>query len=818
MKQLDESQKSTAISPYSPGLPAEPAEVYTEGYYGAAEPQANDKLLFRFFFSTIRKYWLLIVAITLLVTAGSIVYVAQKPDYFTSRARVQVNAENNMLPATGNNGTGTIIIGNTANDPAYFATQLQVLEGSGLLMRVAKGLDLVNNPAFVNPHGGRRATAWQNVKKLFGGGEEPKPPAANTAVPSDKLPVLDLTHTDAAADDADRDRYAPIVAAIRQNLVVSPVKDNRTAVRDTRLIDIAYTHGDAALASKVANAIADTYVLQNLEQKVKTHASAGDFLQKRVAELQAAIRSGEERLVNYSRENMIVSPDASQNTVVQRLGDLNQQLGQAENDRIAALTAYRAAYQNVMRNAIAEGGDPQVVSLEAQLTALRQKLAQLKTEYTEEWWEVVQVRRQIDGVENQLLLLRRRASDIQLARLKEKLDEATEREQKLREMFGQQRHDVIRQNEASINYKIIQQEVDTNKSLLASLLQRSRENDVILNDTPNNVLVSERATTPLSAAGPERSRTVLIAFVASLFAACGLVLFLGWLDDSIHYSEEIEESLGLPLLAAIPAAPGGISSRLGFQRLLRGRMKHARNERYDLTMFERPEIAECYIQMRTHLMLSKAGGPPKTILITSAEEREGKTVTALNLALGLADTNKKVLLIDADLRCPRIDSIKNLPGKFGLTTLLAAGTLRDELVDEAIQIDATSGLHILAAGERSVNPTNLLASEQMAWLLTRLSRKYDHIVIDSPPALYFADSTIISTLVESVIVVVRDGVSSTDSLTRVQRIFQSVGARIVGVVVNAVPWHKHLYSRFKYYYYQQQPLSEEQSLQTLNLG
>jgi capsular exopolysaccharide synthesis family protein len=820
MKQLD-GQKNTEISSYSGGFPSEGggSEGYAESYYAGVDQQSNEKVMLRYLLTTLRKYWILIVAITLLATTASLMYVAQKPDYFTSRARVQVNAENNVLPTGGGGGSGAgpIIISNAANDPTYFGTQLQVIEGSGLLMRVVKTLDLENNPAFRRPNGGRSATAWQNIKKVVGAGDEPsdKP---GTPVPSQTPPVLDLAHDDPGSADQDRDRYAPFVNAIKQNLVVTPVKDNRTFVRDTRLIDISYTHGDPVLAGKIVNAIADTYVLQNLEQKVMTNASAGDFLQKRVAELQAAIRSGEERLVNYSRDHMIVSPDASQNTVVKRLGDLSGQLGQAENDRINAQTSYQAAYQNSMRNAIAEGADPQVVGLEGQLTTLKQRLAQLKTEYTDEWWEVVQVRKQIDNVEAQLVSLRRRASDIQLARLKEKLDEASDREQRLRSIFAQQREEVIKQNEASINYKIIQQEVDTNKTLLASLLQRSRENDVILNDTPNNVLVSERATTPGSPAGPERSRTILIAFLTSLVGASALALFLGWLDDSIHYAEDLEGTLGLPVLAAIPAVAGSIGSRLSVQKLLPGRVRRPRNERYDLDQFERPEIAESYIQMRTHLMLSQAGGPPKKILVASGGEREGKTVTALNLARGLMAANKKVLLIDADLRCPRIDSIKDLPNKTGLTTLLAADTLQDEQIEKAIQIDALTGLHILTAGEHSVNPTNLLGSDQMVWLLARLARKYDHIIIDSPPALYFADSTIISTIVDSVIVVVRDGLTSSESLFKVQRLFQSVGARIVGIVINAVPLHKHIYSRYSYYYHAEDQFPDDNSLQPLNLG
>ena len=816
MKQLD-GQKNTDITPFSGGYPAEGNEVYAESYYGGVDRQSNEKVMLRYFLTTLRKYWITIATITLVATTGALLYVAQKPDYFTSRARVQVNAENNVLPTGGGGSSGPIIISNAANDPTYFGTQLQVIEGSSLLLRVVRSLDLENNSTFRRPNGGKRATAWQNIKRVVGVGDEPVEKAGEPAA-SQTPPVLDLAHDDPKATDLDRDKYAPLVNAIKQNLVVTPVKDNRTFVRDTRLIEISYTHGDPILAGKIVNAIADTYVLQNLEQKVMTNASAGDFLQKRVAELQAAIRSGEERLVNYSRDNLIVSPDASQNTVVKRLGDLSGQLGQAENDRINAQTSYQAAYQNAMRTAIAEGGDPQVVSFEAQLNTLKQRLAQLKTEYTDEWWEVVQVRKQIDNLEGQLVGLRRRASDIQLARLKEKLDEASSREQRLRSIFAQQREEVIKQNEASINYKIIQQEVDTNKTLLAGLLQRSRENDVILNDTPNNVLVSERATTPGSPAGPERSRTVLVAFLTSLVGACGLALFLGWLDDSIHYAEDLENSLGLPILAAIPAAPGSITSRLSFRKLLPGSVRQPRNERYDLALFERPELAESYIQMRTHLMLSQAGGPPKKILVASGGEREGKTVTALNLARGLMDSNKKVLLIDADLRCPRIDAIKDLPNKTGLTTLLASDTLQDEMIDAAIQVDPTTGLHILTAGGHSVNPTNLLASDQMVWLLTRLSRRYDHIVIDSPPALYFADSTIISTIVDSVIVVVRDGLTSSESLFKVQRLFQSVGARIVGVVINAVPLHKHIYSRYRYYYHAEDQFPDENSLQSLNLG
>jgi uncharacterized protein involved in exopolysaccharide biosynthesis len=187
------------------------------------------------------------------------------------------------------------------------------------------------------------------------------------------------------------------------------------------LIEVTYTHGDPEVAAKIVNSIGDVYVLQNLENKIKTNTSAGDFLQKRVAELQSLIRQGEERLINYSKNNQIVSLNEGQNTVVQRLSDLNQQLGQAENARITAQTAYQAALQNKMRDAVTQSQDSQVMTLEGRLGELRQRLAQLKTEYTDEWYEVVQTKQQIALIEEQLITLRKRAVDIQTATLEERL-------------------------------------------------------------------------------------------------------------------------------------------------------------------------------------------------------------------------------------------------------------------------------------------------------------------------------------------------------------------------------------------------------------
>lgn len=802
MNRLNSSNQINEPRELEVSYPAYAEGVMTDGYYGAVN-EGDEKLLFKNFLLTIRKHWFLILSLNLLVTALAIVYIAQKPDYYRAQSRVQVNAEIN--PAlNGESGQSAVIVNNPGADPAYFATQLQILEGSGLMRRVVKTLDLEHNEAFLYPQRNNRLTAWQNVQKMFGFYKPSGSAQNDTSSESNKN---DLSLTDKLSSDPDKEaeKLAPYVGRLQGGMDIYPVVDSRTSAKETRLIDIGYTHQDPVVAAKIANAISDAYVLQNLERKVQTNASAGDFLQKRVAELQSEIRLGEERLLNYAKNNQIISLDSSQNTVVQRLSALSGQLGQAENDRIAAQTAYQAAAQNQMWSVTAEGKDPQVAGLESKLNDLRQRLAQLKTQYTDEWDEVIQTKKQIETIENQLATVKKRATDTQLASLKERLSEAVARENVLRSAFDAQRADVIKQNEASINYKIIQQEIDTNKSLLDGLLQQSKENEVIMSGTRNNVLVLDRAMVPGAPEGPERTRTILIAFLGSLGLGVGLAFMIDWLNDSVKHTDDNENLLGLPLLAGIPATPLSFGRKILPKRpaLLPGRKKIERY--YNLDVFEKPTFLEAYLQLSTYLLLSTAGGPPKSILITSAEEGEGKTVTAINLAASLARTGRKVLLIDADLRCPRIHLVKEIANNIGLTDLLTTKNVSDELFERAIQQMPEENLHIMTSGGHTVNPANLLSSEEMRKLLIKISGIYTHIVIDSPPGLYFADSIIVSTLVDSVVVVVRDNQSSKQSVLKIKKTLQNVGANIAGMVINGIPMKQSGY----YGYYHNYELAEE---------
>lgn len=777
------------------------AYPYADSYYGDSVNESTEKQQLFSVLSILKKHWLLIALITILGTSLVIVYEAQKPDIYQASVRVQVNNESN--PAAGEGGASSIIL-NQGSDPTYFATQLQIMEGPGLLRRVVKNLDLEHNPTFFRPGKDQETTVWQNVLRMFGLYRPPaRPQTANAAAADDKLELK----TDPTVDlDSQAEALAPYVGYIKRNLEVAPVKDSRTATKETRLIQIGYQHYDPVVATKVVNAIADTYVLQNLEQKVQTNASASDFLQKRVAELQSQIRSGEESLINYAKNNQILSLDANQNTVVQRLSDLNTKLSQAEADRITAEAAYKAALQNPLASTTAETKDARTTGLEAQLITLKQQLAQLKVDYTDAWPEVKKVEKQIAAIENELQTNRKRSADTQMSTLLQTYREAASREGELRKNFDMQRSAVLSQNEAAINYRIIQQEIDTNKSLLNNLLQRSRETEVVLNGTPNNVHVVDRALVPGSPNSPQRTKNVVMAFFVSLLGGMAIAFGLNWLDDTIHVPITFQAQLGVPIIGMIPqVGQNGSRSRL-LARFSTSKSGNG-NENLDETAadstynesFEHPLITEAFYQLRTSLLLSTAGGSPKTVLVTSGEPSEGKTITSLNLAKSLAQLGESVLLVDADLRCPKMHLINNISNSSGLSTALTAKELDQLQLDEAIKKGIEPNLDIMTSGPRVPDPANLFSSVQMRSLIERLGASYAYIVIDSPPLLYFADSVILSTEVDAVVLVARADFSSRDVLLRARQKMQDVRGNVVGVVLNDIQLNSFKYYNHTYY-------------------
>src|SRR6266849_4760912 len=783
------------VDPRQLDRPDETSSYRSSGYgYGAEGAESEVNLLD--YWRAVRKRLWMVIGVTALITTLASIYVARKPDVYEASSRVQVDLENNPMYA----GKTTPYIYSPVNDPAYFNTQLQILTSPGLLRRVVKTLDLEHNQGFLRPQSAQPHSTWKTIMQMWGvRGPDKKDESKQTK----ELPLTaSMAPATSSEDLAEAKRLAPYVGALQGGLKVEPVRESRGGLyKETRLIDISYQHGDPATAARITNAVADTFVRANLEKKNETNTSTSEFLSRRVAELQTQIRTDEEKLVNYAKNNQILSLDASQNTVVERLAGLNKQLLEAENERKMAEAEYNAAKAPGAAGALAEANGKDIADTESKLADLKQKRAQLAVDATDEAPEMKEIDQQIAELQKHLTEMRSHSTSTLLTNLETRYRQTLAREEALRKSFNQQKSETVTQNEAAINYRILQQEIETNKGLLDSLLQRSKENDVVLAGRPNNISIVDYAIVPDYPVGPARMRSVMLAFVLALALGVGLALFLEYLDDSIHSTDDVEKFLRLPALAVIPAMGGGgarrrfLSSATTLQK--RNGANGGGNPELLLNVTGRSALAESYRQLRTSVLLSTAGRSPKTLLITSSLPGEGKTTTAVNTAISLAQTGAAVVIIDADMRRPRLRSIFDLAERKGLSSILSSEMKPEEML-AIIARDETTGLHILTSGPIPPNPAELIGSEQMRKLISELGRTFTHIVIDSPPISSFTDGVLIASMVDGVLLVVHGGKSSRSVVRRSRQLLLDVGAKIFGVVLNNVSAASHDY----YYYYQ----------------
>lgn len=703
----------------------------------------------------------LITGITIFATLAVAVYEIRQPDQYQAQARIEIGRDSSA-PGLKENAD---FRGGASEDSVYFNTQLQILTSSALLRRVAKTLNLEQENEFLHPNQAAHKGSSTN----------------NDLAPA----VIPVAVTSPRDDLSTAKRLEPYVEALTKGLKVEPIRETRTEVKETRLINISFSHNVPQIAARVVNAVADAAATMNIERKAETTAMASEFLQNRIADLQSQIRRREEELVSYAGNNQIVSLDASENTVVERLAGLNRELLEAENDRRKAEAAYKAALAPSGAEGLASEISNQNNQQETKLAELRQRRVQLLVENTEEWPEVKEIDKQIGEVEKQISDRRTNAAANIRNSLETHYRQAVMREQSLRDAFNEQRNATIAQNQAAINYKIMQQEIETNKSILQSLLQHSKENDIAQAGLSNSIHIIDYATVPDRPVGPRRLISVGLAFFLSIGLAMAWVLVRERFDNTFRSISDVEKKLHVPALAIVPPIKGGshrgiLSGTRPFSLVTNGR---AASHPELLLGDHDPVIAEVYHQLRATLSLSREGLELKSLLVTSSLPSEGKTTTAINTAISLAESGANVLLVDGDLRRSNLHQLLEVDNERGLSNALSNGMDSSEILS-LIKKTEVQGLSLLTSGPQLKDSARLLDYEKLRQIITTLGSKFTHVVIDSPPIVPFADSVILAAEVDGVLMVVEGGKSPPEIVLRSMRLLDDVDAVVVGVVLN----------------------------------
>jgi capsular exopolysaccharide synthesis family protein len=738
-------------------------DLRRDGYgrnYGQTDAQVHLRDYWRI---VRRRLWVPISVVLVTVTLVTI-YMLRSPSIFEGQTTIQLDREDTA--SLDVNSKEFKILG--PEDAQYLNTQLKNLQSPTMAYKVTKVLDLEHNAKFV-PKGGR--DSLKNDVLVTSGGDE---------------------------HQADRNRLEPYVEALLANVEI-------TRLRDTRLIQVKYRHTDRELAKKVTDTWAEVFRDDNLATRKQGNRDTASFLEEQISKAKLELLGSEEKLMNYRRNKQVIDfGESEKNTVINRLDQLNSQLLHAENERKTL-----QAFYDLSRNLPDLGTlpeiqtDPQVNEINKKLTELKEQKAKLDVEYTPEWYAVKQVTQQIEELENQRRAAYKR---IQTA-LENKYHAAVEREKFLRKAFDEQRGETVDQQSLAVNARMLQQAVDTNRDLYNKLLTSQKDVTVSSAGIKSNIRITDYSALPRVPVGPKRVQNILLGLLLSLVSGVGLALFIDYINNKIESVEDIDRYLSIPVLGVIPVFPleGKERNRVMGDSLLKKQlngqpasgamsMKSASASAL-IEVDNTSSIAESYRQLRTAVLLSSASHAPRTILVTSSQPAEGKTTTSTNLAISLSQTGASVLIVDCDLRRPRLHKVFGVKNSRGLANYLSGTGELASLVQPALP-----NLFVLPVGPLPPNPAELLGSSRMKQTIDLLQGSFDYVVLDSPPVASFADSLILSAMVEGVILVVKAGYTSREVANRTKTHLQTVGAKVLGSVINHIKLQPHDYYYYSTYY------------------
>ena len=572
-------------------------------------------------------------------------------------------------------------------------------------------------------------------------------------------------------------------------------------VPNSRLMDVSFESTSPLLAAQIVNAHIRNFVEQNFQSRYEATNRASTWLTDQLNELKIRVEKSEDARIAYERQNQIWSLDGDkQNVTTQRLADINKELTDAQSERMRKQSLFEYAKAGDVDSVPQIRDNPAVQDLFRKRAEVYTLYTDALNQYGPNFPKVLRLKAQLkeldDAADNEKKSV--------IVRLESEYREAHQREELLTQALDQQKAEVNQMSERMVQYSILKREAEANKALYDGLLTKLKEAGISAGLRSSNIRVVDPAMVPTYPSRPAKTRNIVLSFVIGLVGGIGLALLREYMDNTVKTPDDIETLSRLPSLAVVPAfvESNGDRSRVN---LLKGPSSNGRDKRIELVAQHLPksQMSEAFRALRTALLLSQADRPPQVILVTSALPREGKTTSAANLAVTLAQLGDRTLLVDADLRKPGVGRLLNLgSGKYAGLSSYLAGVSSLDLV--TIQHPAIPNLSAIPTGPLPPNPADLLSSHRLADAIAELRTKFKFIVIDSPPIMAATDAVILSVKTDGVLLVVRSGETPKEAFTRTRDLLLSVKCHLLGVVLNAVDSSApDYYYSYRYYPYSQ---------------
>jgi capsular exopolysaccharide synthesis family protein len=579
-----------------------------------------------------------------------------------------------------------------------------------------------------------------------------------------------------------------LIAGFRGRLKVERTKD-------THMVLVSYESTNARETALVVNSLIKNFVENNFQTKYNATRQATGWMEGQLDELKVKVEKAQQAMVNYERANNIANLGEKQTVAESRFEDLSKEFNQAQSDRLTKESLYRMVATNDGQVGFITTGNGLLANLEAKEVDLKEQYSEALAQYGPTYPKALRLQDQIKDVE--VLIVRERKRMVE--NIRNEYLAAAQRQQFLAAALAGQKKEVDKGSQFLIEYNLLKRELDSNQTLYDGLLQRLKDATVTAGLRATNIHTIDEAAIPSYPVRPNKMRNIEFALAAGLALGIALAFTQEALDNSLKNAQEMEKLTGLPTLAIIPMGNSSLAMRSGLLPSNNGNGNSSRTN-VELSVLEKPgaAISEAYRALRTSVLLSLAEQPPKVLLVTSSQPGEGKTSTSLNLAATLAQKGSRVLLVDADMRRPGLSKALRVDTGNGLSGILTGAYEYDETLLK--RVEGLDTLYLLSAGSRAPNPAELLCSIKMEKLVQTLRQKFDHVVIDSPPILPITDATIISTLVDGVIMVVESDKTSRAALNRACRVMEHSGGRILGTVFNKVDTRRDGYYGYRYYH------------------